>query len=217
MTLSSLRVGVAPSGLIVERHEIGAEGLIVHARGARPATVCPACGSPSSSVHSRYTRSLTDLPAHGRRLTIKLTARRFRCRVTTCNRKIFTERFAHNTIAAHARRTSRLDLLTHGIALVLSGRPGERLTGRLSIPVSADTLLRILRRRATPPPTCVKVVGIDDFAWRKGQRYGVARQSELERTSIRTGKCSRGEAMIDAARQERKGVYCRRASIRIMI
>ncbi len=172
MTLSSLRVAVAPSGLIVERHEIGTEGLIVHARGAPPATVCPACGSPSSSVHSRYTRSLADFPAHGRRLRIKLTARRFRCRVTTCERKIFTERFAHDTIAAHARRTSRLDLLTHGIALVLGGRPGERLTGRLSMPVSADTLLRILRRRATLPPACVKVVGIDDFAWRKGQRYG---------------------------------------------
>jgi len=172
MTPSSLRVAVAPSGLIVERHEIGAEGLIVHARGAPPATVCPACRSPSSSVHSRYTRSLADFPAHGRRLTIKLTARRFRCRVATCDRKIFTERFAPDTIAAHARRTSRLDLLTHGIALVLGGRPGERLANRLSMPVSADTLLRILRRRATPPPACVRVVGIDDFAWRKGQRYG---------------------------------------------
>ena len=155
MTPSSLRVTVAPSGLIVERHEIGAEGLSVHARGAPPATVCPACRSPSSSVHSRYTRSLADFPAHGRRLTVKLTARRFRYRVASCDRKIFTERFTHDAVATHARRTSRLDRLTHGIALVLGDRPGARLAERLSMPVNANTLLRILRRRA--PRRCVPI------------------------------------------------------------
>ena len=68
--------------------------------------------------------------------------------------------------------TSRLDVLTHAVALVLGGRPGERLAQRLAMPVSADTLLRLLRRRAAPPPATVRVVGIDDFAWLKGQRYG---------------------------------------------
>ena len=63
-------------------------------------------------------------------------------------------------------------MLTHAIALALGGRPGERLAGRLSMPVGADTLLRLLRRRAVPSPSDVRVVGIDDFAWLKGQRYG---------------------------------------------
>ena len=64
------------------------------------------------------------------------------------------------------------DILTHAIALALSGRPGKRLAARLSMPVSADTLLGLLRRRATPTPFDVRVVGIDDFAGVKGQRYG---------------------------------------------
>ena len=99
-------------------------------------------------------------------------ARRFRCLQASCERRIFTERFSRDIIDPYARRTSRLDALTHMIALVLGGRPGERLADRLAMPVSADTLLRLLRRRAAPTPSTVRVVGIDDFAWLKGQRYG---------------------------------------------
>lgn len=163
---------LVPPGLLVDRHEIGVEGIVVHAHGASAASACPACGLASSSVHSRYGRTLGDFPAHGRRLKIQLAARRFRCRHAACERRVFTERFCHDLIQAHARRTSRLDVLTHAIALALGGRPGERLAKRLAMPVGADTLLRLLRRRATPTPSDVRVVGIDDFAWRKGQRYG---------------------------------------------
>ena len=171
MSHRAVPLKLIPSGLIVDRHEIGTAGIIVHAHGASPTSVCPTCGLPSSSIHSRYGRTLGDLPAHGRRLRVRLAARRFRCRNATCERRVFAERFAPDLIQAHARRTSRLDVLTHAIALALGGRPGERLAGRLSMPVSADTLLRLLRRRATPTPSDVRVVGIDDFAWLKGQRY----------------------------------------------
>ncbi len=172
MSQRTVPLKLAPAGLVVDRHEIGGAGITVHAHSASPTSDCPACGLASSSVHSRYGRSLGDLPAHGRRLRIRLSARRFRCRNAACERRVFTERFAPDLIQAHARRTSRLDVLTHAIALALGGRPGERLAERLSMPVSADTLLRLLRRRATPTPSDVRVVGIDDFAWLKGQRYG---------------------------------------------
>lgn len=172
MSHRTVPLKLAPAGLVVDRHEIGVAGIVVHAHGASPTSTCPACGLASSSIHSRYSRSLGDLPAHGRRLGIRLSARRFRCRNAACERRVFTERFAPDLIQAHARRTSRLDVLIHAIALALGGRPGERLAERLSMPVSADTLLRLLRRRATPTPSDVRVVGIDDFAWLKGQRYG---------------------------------------------
>jgi transposase len=172
MTPLGLDLIMVPPELAVDRHEIGAEGVIVHAHGIGAVSACPACGVPSSSVHSRYTRSVLDLPTHGRRLTIRLSARRFRCRSSACDRKVFTERFAAGGVASHARRTGRLDQLVHAVAIALGGRPGERLAVRLSTPVSADTLIRVLRRRAPPTPDKVRVVGIDDFAWRQGQRYG---------------------------------------------
>ena len=164
MSFHTAPLELVPTGLIVDHHEIGTDGITVHAHGASGTSPCPACGRSSSSVHSRYLRTLGDFPAHGRRLRIRLKARRFRCREVACECRIFTERFSRDLIQVYSRRTSRLDTLTHAIALVLGGRPGERLAERLAMPVSADTLLRLLRRRAAPTSSTVRVVGIDDFA-----------------------------------------------------
>ncbi len=102
---------VTPAGLIVDRHEVGPDYLIVHAHGREASGTCPGCGTMSSSVHSRYIRSPRDFPAYGRRLMIRLTARRFRCSVSLCDRKTFVEQFRPDVIASRARRTSRLDFL----------------------------------------------------------------------------------------------------------
>jgi transposase len=161
-----------PVGLIVDHHEVGADVLIVHAHGDGTFGRCPGCGSVSASVHSRYLRAPRDVPAFGRRLIIRLVARRFRCTSPSCDRTTFAEQFGPEVVATRARRTNRLDRLVHGIGVALGGRPGERLAARLSIPVSADTLLRILRCHSAPTPTTARVVGIDDFAWRRGHSYG---------------------------------------------
>lgn len=130
------------------------------------------CERPSARVHSRYERYLDDLPAHGRRVRIRLQVRRFRCHGEGCSRKIFAERFDEGVAQPWARRSTRLQEIVHYVALMLGGRPGQNLTQRLLLPVSNDTLLRAVRRRGAPrlvPPT---VVGIDDWAWRRNQRYG---------------------------------------------
>ena len=103
---------------------------------------------------------------------LRLQARRFRCDVAGCRRRVFTERFDPDVLAPWARRTNRLDELVHHLAIALGGRPASRLAQRLMLPVSKDTLLRAVRWRGGPrlvPPT---VVGIDDWAWRRNQRYG---------------------------------------------
>lgn len=108
----------------------------------------------------------------GRPVRLIVLARRFHCDTELCQQRIFTERFAESVLATRARRTARLDLIVHQLALALGGRPAARFAQRLMLPVSNDTLLRIVRKHGSPrfvPPT---VVGVDDWAWRRNQRYG---------------------------------------------
>jgi len=126
----------------------------------------------SQRIHSRYDRRLADLPMAGRRVVLVLQARRFRCEAMRCARRIFTERFDENVLKPWARRTARLEQIVHCLALALGGRPAASFSRRLCIPVSNDTLLRALRRRGSPSFLPPSVIGIDDWAWRRNQRYG---------------------------------------------
>lgn len=107
-----------------------------------------------------------------RPVRLVVVVRRFHCDAVLCGQRIFSERFDKDVVAPWARRTARLDHIIYHLGLVLGGRPAASFAGRLTLPVSNDTLLRSVRRRGSPnfvPPT---VVGIDDWAWRRNQRYG---------------------------------------------
>ena len=132
---------------------------------------CPVCGQPSRSVHSRYQRTLADLPVQGLRLHFRLSARRFYCRVLDCVRQVFCERL-EGFARSYRRQTERLDTCLQLLAQSLGGNAGARLAERLSLPTSATFLLRRLRQSAIPPVACRRVIGIDDWAYKKGQSYG---------------------------------------------
>ena len=94
------------------------------------------------------------------------------CVLATCGRRIFTERLAATAGRPFARRTARLEGIVHHLGLALGGRPGQSFARRLLLPVSKDTLLRVVRGRSAPSATAPLVVGIDDWAFNRGHRYG---------------------------------------------
>ena len=64
--------------------------------------------------------------------------------------------------------------LTRLFGHAAGGRPAERLMASLGLPQSDDTILRSLKRHpgARDEAATLRVVGIDDWAWQKGCRYG---------------------------------------------
>ena len=161
-----------PRGFVVDGTSSDGSGLVIAVRLVSRTSKCPECKTNSERVHSRYHRRLADLPLAGRPVRLVVVARRFHCDAVLCGRRIFVERFDQDVLAPWARRTARLDHIVHHLGLALGGRPGASFARRLMLPVSNDTLLRVVRRRGSPrfvPPT---VVGIDDWAWRRNQRYG---------------------------------------------
>ena len=122
-------------------------------------------------MHSRYVRRLGDLPWQGRISQFDLLTRRFRCCASKCPRRIFAERLPKVALP-RVRRTARLAEAQHRIALTAGGEAGARLASSLAMPVSGDTLLRLIRASPLPEVPTPRVVGIDDWAWRRGQRYG---------------------------------------------
>src|SRR5262245_12261534 len=136
-----------------------------------PTAACPGCAVPSSCVHSRYQRRLTDLPWGARAVRIQLTVRKFRCRHRACGRRIFTERLP-DLVAAYGRHTHRLATALRAIGLALGGNGGARLAARLRLSISPSMLLRLVRGAPTPPTPALQAVGVDEWAWRRGHRYG---------------------------------------------
>jgi transposase len=132
---------------------------------------CPACDVPAQHIHSRYIRALTDLPWSGNRVMWRLRVRKLFCRNTICPQRIFTERLP-GLAAPWARRTLRLATRLLALGLALGGAAGVRLSQSLSLPVSRNTLLRVIRRAPYPAIIPPQVLSVDEFALRKRHTYG---------------------------------------------
>ena len=168
--------------LEIEYVEQNQADLLVTVSSMTTSCRCPACGSLSSSVHSTYQRQLQDLPVSEWAVVLRLKLKRFRCQNPNCGKQTFVEALPE-LFLPRAQRSRRLTTVLWHIGQIAGGQSGARLAQRLHMPASRCTLLRILRRQSLPERAPPQVVGVDDWAKRKGQAYGTV-VVDLERHAV---------------------------------
>ena len=172
-TTSKLSMTLLPRfpGLKLENVAIATESISLSVASTQPEADCPICGSGSGRLHSHYERTVSDLPWAGRAVRISLRVRRFRCANRGCPRRIFAERLP-SVVKPYARKTVRLREILLLVGFALGGEAGARLLVRLGLRASPSTLLRSLHGAALPSFDPPEVIGVDDFAFLKGRKYG---------------------------------------------
>ena len=144
--------------------------IVVRARTAGGLVPCPRCGAGTGQVHGYCERTVADVPADGRPVVVRVRVRRMRCPVPGCPVQTFREQVP-GVLDRYQRRTTRLAGRAGEVARRLAGRAGAGLLTALGVPVSRDTALRVLLRLPLPQVSVPRVLGVDDFALRRGHVY----------------------------------------------
>jgi len=192
-----------------------ADGVTLCVAVRRRSARCPLCHRRSRRVHSRYRRTLTDLPISGRRVVLVVQVRRFRCLTPACLRQIFAERLP-DLAAPFARRTQPLQHGLEQVGFALGGEAGARLAQCLGMPTSPDALLRLIRAAPLPDPGQPRVIGVDDWAYKRGLRYGsivcdLERHRVIDllpdRSAESVAAWLKAHPSIEVAARDRSGLY----------
>lgn len=159
------------ANVVVDLVDTQGDLSVFHVRAVAASAVCPSCQTVSWRTHGGYQRTLTDTPLAGRRVRILVAVRRFRCGHAECSAETFVEQIPGLT-SPFARYTPIATRTLVAIALALAGRAGARLATALGIPVGRNTLIRLIRAQPDPGLSEVTVLGVDDFAFKRGHTYG---------------------------------------------
>ena len=160
-----------PSTFTVDRVERSTQGLVVSLHATTSTVSCPKCGTAGSRVHSRYSRTVADITCVGQRLILKLLVRKWVCPLDSCPQRIFAEPFP-GLVCRYARMTERLIKALQSVGVTTNGADGACLSSSLAMPITAKTLIRRVLELELPQEGSVRIAGIDEWAWKKGSRYG---------------------------------------------
>ena len=160
-----------PASLGLDTIEVQDQTITVHVHATSPSAACPRCGTTGSRIHSRYQRTIADVAFGGRALKLKLRVRKWICPDTACPQQIFAERFP-DLVQRYARMTDRLTTALQSVGVTTNAADAARIVTSLGMPTSAKTIIRRVLQLPVPPEDKVRVVGIDEWAWKKGHRYG---------------------------------------------
>lgn len=181
MHLSALLPQLA--GLRLHDTAANEDGITLTLGARRRTAACPLCGRRARRRQSHYTRRVADLPIAGQCVVLSLRVRRFFCRNRRCSRVIFAERFT-NLVPAYGRRTVAQQTHLQELGCTAGGSVGARLARLLGLPASRDTVLRLVRAMPTPAASTPRVLGVDDWAKRRGCSYGTILVDEEARRPV---------------------------------
>ena len=203
------------SALVIEDVEDAGDVICVRARTRGEAVACPGCGAETARVHGYHERTAADVPVDGRRVVVRVRVRRMRCPALGCQVQTFREQVP-GVLERYQRRISRLTAQVSTVARELAGRASARLLPALGIMVSRHTALRVLLRIPLPVVTAPRVLGIDDFALRRGSVYATVlidadtgRRVDVipGRTACAAGEWLRDHPGIEVVCRDGSGAY----------
>jgi hypothetical protein len=154
----------------------------LHLKARRRSAACPRCQRRSTAVHSLYRRTIADMPIAGTQVLIHLQVRRFFCRHAACPRRMFAERFP-TLVPVRGRHSLGVCGALHQVGFAVGGRAGARLVQALGLPGSYRTIVRLVHRAPLPFFAAPRVIGLDEWAWRRGRRFGTM-ICDLERRQV---------------------------------